>query len=124
MTEAEALARARGGQDDAPAFSVLVPYRDVAAANAALAANAIVHPDRMVWLITVRADGMTRSSIAALPQLKHRYSLIIDAEMGRVTDMCIGCEAVRDGHLVVVPTQRGADLSDDPTAGPQALPGR
>src|SRR5579871_1998079 len=89
QSEDEVLARARGGHADAPAFALLVPYREVAAANAALAANATVHPDRMVWVVTVRADIATKGSIVSPPQPKHVYSLIIDAETGGVPDLCI-----------------------------------
>jgi hypothetical protein len=118
MTETLALVRARGERANAPASALLVPYRDAAAANAALAANATVHPDRMVWVVTVDADVMTAGSFGVQPRLKHMYSVIIDSETGGVTDSCVGCEAVRDGQLVVVPIPQGADLSHDPTAGP------
>ena len=118
MTEAEALERARGRNTDAPAFALLVPYRDAAAANPSLAASAQVHPDRLVWVVTVHADIMTRGGLATAPQLVHVYSLIIDAETGGVPDFGWGAEAVRDGQLVVVSVPRGHSRSHDPPAGP------
>ena len=118
LTQAEALAKARRGNADAPAHALLVPYREVTAANT-LGSNWTVHPDRMVWAVTVHADIMTRGSIATPSQLVHVYSLIIDAETGGVPGFAWGIEVVRDGQLVVVPRQRGLDLSHDPTAGPQ-----
>jgi hypothetical protein len=118
MTEAEALERARGNYAAAPAFAVLVPYRDVAAADPALAANATVNPDRMVWVVTVHADVRTQGPFGAPGQLRHAYSLVIDAENRGVTDFCVGCEAVRSGQLVVVPTPQGAAPSQAGTAGP------
>lgn len=64
LAEAEALERARGGNMNAPTFALLVPYRDIAAANHPLAASAQVHPDRLVWVVTVHADIITRGGLA------------------------------------------------------------
>jgi len=121
MTEAEALEWARGENTDAPASALLVRYGDIAAANPQLAASARVHPDRMAWVVTVHAEGMTRGGIHTMPQPVHVYSIVINAEPGSVpefADVGFGDAAVRDGKLVVKPVQRGHDLSHDPTAGP------
>jgi len=80
MTDADALARARGGDADAPAYASLVRYQDVAAANPRLAANATVHPDRLVWVVTVHANVVTRARLATPPRSYQVYSLVIDDE--------------------------------------------
>jgi hypothetical protein len=115
MTEAEALERARGRDTDAPATALLVSYHDLAATNPSLAAS-VVHPDRLVWVVTVHAD--VTPIRARTSRQFNVYSLVIDAETGGVPDAGYGAEAVRDRQLVVEPAQRGHDLSHDPAAGP------
>ena len=95
MSEAEALARARGDNASAPARARLLRYGDVAALDSSLGANGIVHPDRKMWVVTVHGDITTMGSPRWKPAVVHVYSVVIDAETGIRTDMCFGCEALR-----------------------------
>ncbi|PZS06949.1 MAG: hypothetical protein DLM70_04235 [Chloroflexi bacterium] len=94
LSETDALTHARGGDVAAPARALL-PYRDAASLNEALAANGVVHPDRKVWVVTVHGDVMTPGSLTTRPTVVHAFSMIIDAESGIVTNWCYGCEAVK-----------------------------
>lgn len=94
LTESEVLARARGKNVDAPAAARFVSYRDVASFHLGLGSNAAVHPERKVWVVTVHGDIETRGSLRERPRIVHVYSLVMDAEMGQVTDIGYGCAVV------------------------------
>lgn len=50
-------------------------------------------PDRrrLVWVVTVHANIATSWTLVHRPQIKHVYTVAIDAESGWITDACIGC---------------------------------
>ena len=94
LGEADVLARARGNNVSAPAAARLVNYKDVAGIETGLGSNAMVHPDRKVWVVTVRGDIETRGSLREPPRTVHVYSLVIDAETGTVVSIGYGCAAI------------------------------
>lgn len=94
MGESDVLARARGNRVAAPAAARLVQYSGVTGIGAALGSNGVAHPDRRVWVVTVRGDIETPGSLREPPRTVHVYSIVIDGETGTVTDMCYGCAAI------------------------------
>ena len=94
VSEADVLVRARGRNVAAPAAARMVNYGELARIDAGLGSSGVVHPDRKVWVVTVRGDIETPGSLREPPRTVHVYSLVIDGETGTVTDMCYGCAAV------------------------------
>ena len=62
------------------------------------------NPQRMVWVVTVHADMLTDGSPLVKPQVKHVYTIALDAETGIETDACIGCDLIKSSparHIAV-----------------------
>ena len=81
ITEAEAkrIANIPEGAKYALQF---VPYAAVEQIHPPLHGNALVPSDRMVWIVAVAAETMTRASLRFPSQPVHGYSLVIDGETG------------------------------------------
>jgi len=81
ITEAEAkrIANVPEGAKYALRF---VPYAAVEQIHRPLHGNALVPPDRMVWIVAVAAETMTRGSPRFPSGRTHGYSVVIDGETG------------------------------------------
>ena len=80
----EDQAKAIAGVPEGARYALrFVPYDKVEEICPPLHGNALVPPDRMVWVVAVAADVMTRGSLRFPSQRAHGYSLVIDGETGR-----------------------------------------
>jgi hypothetical protein len=93
ISEDDAIAIAFGGAADSlsaghpPSSAGLMTREQASTLDRPLAgSNAAPHPGRMVWLVCIHDDVQTRGSIAWPPTTVHGYSVVIDAELGMVTD--------------------------------------
>lgn len=81
ITEEEAK-RVAGVPEGARSAQRFLAYRDVEQIDPALHGNALVPPDRMVWVVAVATDVMTRGTLREPPRRAHGYSVVIDGETG------------------------------------------
>lgn len=96
LTEAQAIALARGQNSTAPVAARLMTLHEFEdTIYAGTKGVAVLNHDRMKWIVTVHADVMTDGSPGFAPPLKHVYSVVIDAETGIGDGGCIGCAWVK-----------------------------
>ncbi len=95
ISEAQAIAAARGSHTNADARARLMTRAELEALAPALGVNNMPDPRRKIWVVTVDGDVWTRGDAAHKPHIVHVYTVVLDAETGQWTDSGLGLEVLR-----------------------------